>query len=298
MQELRLSSFKTLDLDAKTLFDSYFSRFPPTISEYTFTNLFMWRKKYKFCYTELENTLYLMRTDLDDGKIHLFPPIGKTLSETFPVLKELMNHEKKSMEIQRIDNVSLTSEPRLPITVISDRINWDYVYLTKDLAHFEGGKYANIRKKLNRFEKEYSLEFKRLDKEQIQICLAMQEEWCAMRSCQDHEELNAEHLGIREIVELWDVLKFDGGLLYTGNKMIAYTLGELLNPKTLVTHVEKANPHYDGAYQAITKRFNMLYEQKTEFTNREQDLGDEGLRTAKERLQPVKFIEKVNLILQ
>ncbi len=293
MQELRLSHFKKLDLDSKPLFDSYFSKFPPTISEYTFTNLFMWRKKYKFFYAELDNTLYLMRTDIDDGFIHLFPPIGKRLTEVYGVLKNFMEYEKKTVEIQRMDAALLTAESDLPILIKSDRNNWDYVYSTKDLARFEGGKYANIRKKLNRFEKEHQLEFKRLNKEQIEVCLAMQEEWCAMRSCKDDE-----HLGIREIVELFDVLQFDGGLLYAENKVIAYTLGEYLNPTTLVTHVEKANPLYDGAYQAITKRFNMVYEQKAEFTNREQDLGDEGLRTSKERLHPVKFIEKANIILQ
>ena len=297
MDSLRISQFKPIDLDTKDLFDSYFSKNPPTISEYTFTNLFMWRKKYHFLYTELDNILFIIRTDIDDQIIRFFPPIGKDVSQVIPVLQEFMEHEKKAVQIERFDSALISVDPRLSVKNIEDRNNWDYIYLTKELAHFEGGKFANIRKKLNRFEKEHPVEFKRFDKHQIDVCLAMQEEWCAMRRCDEYDDLKDEHQAIREIVELWDILKFDGGLLYTNGKVIAYTLGELLNPNTLVCHVEKANPLFDGAYQAITKRFNALYENKTEFTNREQDLGDEGLRTAKERLHPVKFIEKVKVFL-
>jgi hypothetical protein len=38
--------FGDLTLEDKSLFESGLSRFPPSISEFTFTNLFIWRHRY------------------------------------------------------------------------------------------------------------------------------------------------------------------------------------------------------------------------------------------------------------
>jgi len=238
-----------------------------------------------------------MRTDINDNKIHFFPPIGGVIKETLPVLKEFGQYEKKQVVIERFHTSNLPDDWNFKVSVQNDRDNWDYVYSTKDLASFEGGKYANIRKKLNRFEKTHQVEYKRFNENQIELILSMQDEWCEMRKCEDDDDLSAEHAAINEIFTLWDVLQFGGGVLCKDEKVLAYCLGEKLNSNTLVTHIEKASLDFDGAYQSITKNFNLDNLGWTEFTNREQDVGDEGLRTAKERLQPIRYIEKSVLSL-
>jgi hypothetical protein len=79
--------------------------------------------------------------------------------------------------------------------------------------------------------------------------------------------------------------------------IIAYTLGEWLNPTTIVCHVEKANPKpsYFGAYQAISKNFADNCARGFELINREQDIGEPGLRRAKESYNPVRMVKKFML---
>jgi hypothetical protein len=66
-----------------------------------------------------------------------------------------------------------------------------------------------------------------------------------------------------------------------------------LSSKTFVIHLEKANPQFNGSYQMI----NQLYvqnevEEHYPFTNREQDMGLEGIRKAKISYAPIRLIKK------
>nr|MBP9500495.1 DUF2156 domain-containing protein [Acetoanaerobium sp.] len=86
------------------------------------------------------------------------------------------------------------------------------------------------------------------------------------------------------------------GGIYIDNNLEAFTFGELLNPDTVVVHVEKANPEIRGLYTAINKLFLENEFPDVEFVNREEDLGLEGLRQAKLSYKPIKLVEKYTLI--
>ena len=85
---------------------------------------------------------------------------------------------------------------------------------------------------------------------------------------------------------------FKGAIICIEDKCAAYTFGEMLNPETLVIHVEKAHTQYEGGYQVINNLFLKNYWKNVKFVNREQDLGIGGLRRAKESYKPIKMIKK------
>ena len=80
--------------------------------------------------------------------------------------------------------------------------------------------------------------------------------------------------------------------------MQGFTLGELLNDNTAVIHVEKAVSEFHGIYAAINQMFCADSFKNTTYINREQDLGNEGLRKAKLSYHPAKFVEKFRIKLQ
>jgi hypothetical protein len=43
--------FREIRLEDAAIFNEYFQKYPPVISEYTFTNLFMWRSYYQLSWT-------------------------------------------------------------------------------------------------------------------------------------------------------------------------------------------------------------------------------------------------------
>jgi hypothetical protein len=74
--------------------------------------------------------------------------------------------------------------------------------------------------------------------------------------------------------------------------IVAYTIAEKLDPDTVVVHYEKGCPDYKGVYQAINQMFLENLQGAFKWVNREQDLGEEGLRKAKLSYNPVDFLKK------
>jgi hypothetical protein len=64
--------FKPLSIEEKPLFDTLFKCFPPLISEFTFTNLFIWRHTYQLKISRLKGFLCLLS---DQGENSFFFPL-------------------------------------------------------------------------------------------------------------------------------------------------------------------------------------------------------------------------------
>ncbi len=90
-------------------------------------------------------------------------------------------------------------------------------------------------------------------------------------------------------------LGFQGGAILIEDKVEAFSLGEQLNGNTAVIHFEKANPSITGLYAAISQYFCAEEWSNFKYVNREQDLGLEGLRKAKESYYPDHLVDKFNL---
>jgi hypothetical protein len=113
-----------------------------------------------------------------------------------------------------------------------------------------------------------------------------------MRQCEDDEGLEQEQEAIYEALDNLNALGFKGALLFVDDKCAGYTFGEMLNSDTLVIHVEKAHMDYEGGYQAIGNLFLNNIFAEVSLVNREQDLGVEGLRRAKESYKPIRMVKK------
>jgi len=300
-----LSTGKPIEITDKKLFDEYFHKYPPETSEFTFTNLFMWRNYYNFLFMEFKEHLILFSNDYlknrrkpinTDSKdyIYFFPPIGPRPDEIIVELFENIHN----IEVHRVpENISenlIENEKfnKLNLACIEDRNNWDYVYNKDEILNLAGNKYRQNRRWLQKFFNNYDYEFKLLTGDLVEKCKELQLEWCIMRACTEDESLEAEQEAIYEALDNFDTLGYSGGLLCVEDKCAAYTFGEMLNNKTLVIHIEKAHMEYEGSYQAINNLFLKNCCADAVFANREQDLGIEGLRRAKESYKPIRMVKK------
>ena len=70
-------------------------------------------------------------------------------------------------------------------------------------------------------------------------------------------------------------------------------MGEgLAKGKMFAVHFEKGIDSYKGIYQYINQSFAAALPKHYVYINREQDLGDKGLRQAKMTYRPVDFVRK------
>ena len=86
-----------------------------------------------------------------------------------------------------------------------------------------------------------------------------------------------------------------GGVLYAGSEVVGFSLGEIIHD-TLFTHIEKADRSVKGAYQMLVNQFAARFaDGRVQFINREEDMGDEGLRRAKQAYHPITQLKKYSI---
>jgi hypothetical protein len=286
--------FKELDLDDKETFNEFLSQDPPKTSELTFTNLFMWRLRFKPLWATWDDCLLIMMQG-DDGKQFGLPPIGpghkdKAIGILLDKIAESSTEPPRLCRVGK-DFVENFVDTKL-YAIAEDRDNSDYVYLTENLTGLPGNRYHRKKNHLNRFLKNYEFEYRHLGQVQPEAFLELQEDWCEMRGCVENPGLYYEDRAIYEALTNSDRLDFKGGAILIDSKVEAFALGELLNPDTAVIHVEKANPEIPGLYVAINQQFCENTWAEVKYVNREQDLGVEGLRKAKLSYYPDHLVDK------
>jgi hypothetical protein len=290
--------FKDLSLEDKATLDLAFKQFPPPISEFTFTNLFIWRHAYQIKISRLQNFLCLFAENGE--RPFFFPPIGEgDVVECCRTLLQSMKEKGVFAKIARFPEelVSRFDWKTEGFAVEFDRDQSDYIYLAEDLIHLQGRKYHRKRNHIKQFKQKYTYEYLPLTPERISDCLRLQTEWCDLRKCEVIPGLYNESTAIQEALRHFETLGVRGGTILINGRVEAFTLGEPLNPETVVIHIEKANPAFEGLYPLINQAFLEKTWLGYTYVNREQDLGDEGLKKAKESYFPHRMVNKYTLCL-
>jgi hypothetical protein len=184
------------------------------------------------------------------------------------------------------------------LEIVEERGQWDYLYLASELSTLSGRRFHKKKNLLSQFQKQYRYEYRSLSGGCVETVLKMQTEWCRWHDCEQSETLLAENDAVARVLIHWnDIPGLCGGIIRIDGVPVAYTLAEPLNNTTLVIHFEKAANGVKGAYQAINYLFCNDVGKNFLYINREQDLGDEGLRRAKLSYNPVDFSRKCAVIV-
>ena len=110
----------------------------------------------------------------------------------------------------------------------------------------------------------------------------------------ENERLQAEERIIRRLMDEYTLLGLQGGFISVDGKVVAFAFGERVGD-TLYVHFEKANRNFDGAYEAINSLFVREFASGAFYVDREEDMGDEGLRKAKMAYCPIKTVDKYEI---
>ncbi|MFA6282523.1 MAG: phosphatidylglycerol lysyltransferase domain-containing protein [Desulfurivibrionaceae bacterium] len=284
-------TLRPLTLDDNQFVTEYLRRFPPEVSELTFTNLFAWRHTRPIWIDEFRESL-LFFTETKTGLAILGNPVGPvSLPEVFT---------EYTSRIAGADRFPKDKIPEFLLdgaTIVEDRDNADYVYRREDLATLAGRHFTKKRNHINQCLAAYDCQYEMITPETVPECLAMQDRWCAARDCKTEPGLCGEYRAIVETLRNYREFPLTGGAIRIDGTIEAFAVGERLNPSTAVWHFEKAMPQFHGLGQLINQWFTR--ENLSEFTyvNREQDLGIPGLRKAKESYFPDHLVEKVRIVL-
>lgn len=295
-------TFNPITIEDKKIIEKYLCDYKFTTSEYSFTNLLIWRKGCDIQYTIYDKVLIIKKRDFK-GKYHFMQPIGYTKENLKKIIEELKEYRKiNDMEFLFKDVESSFLEDLKEIYgdeayIQEDIDNFDYIYLSEKLISLSGKKLHSKKNHYNYFIKNYDYAVKDFSEDGVkEDCISAAEKWLD-KKYNGNDYLKYEFDGISEIITYMNELNLKGMAVYVDNTVAAFTIGECVNNHMAIVHIEKGLPEINGIYAFTNKTFVENYLSSVKYINREQDLGLEGLRKAKRSYYPVKLEEKycVNL---
>lgn len=282
--------FRKVTISDKARMDEIFDRFQTEISERTFASVYAWRNyATRSRLSMFEGHLLISWRRERYGDL-LLPPVGPEPAATISKLS--------SEKPQGFNGFFCLTEPTVTelrrggLDPESLRDEWDYVYRTQDLAMLAGPAYHTQKKEIRKATSQYQLSFEPMTAEHRDASLQLEELWCNLKSCSADRLSAAEDAALKESLLDFGPLRLVGGVVLIEGRIQALTVGERLNTNTAVVHFEKANPEIRGLYPFISQQFCEKVLAGYEFVNREQDVGEQGLRRAKEGYHPHHFVEK------
>ena len=290
--------FKPIELDDRDVIQEFLERYQPQTSEWTFTNLFIWRSHYRFQWSVHRDWLLVLCTT-GANSLHALQPVGPpSRLEVVRMFLKWLQDEKKEEEprMERADQVLVSEiQGATDLLIESTRDQFDYVYRSEDLIGLAGRKYHSKRNHISKFRRNHSFTYAPLSKDHVKGCLELAEGWCQLRRCEEDMNLLDEWEAVREALKNFGALNIKGGVILIENKVQAFALGELLSRQTAVVHIEKANPEIPELYAVINQQFCERSWGNVSYVNREQDLGEPGLRKAKLSYHPDHLVEKFRI---
>ena len=279
----------------KDTYTPYFQASPVHYSEYSFFCLWAWLHAYPLEIAYTENLCWFK----SDGPLPgMFGPAGNW-NAVADWDKELAHFKPGDVIYDVPGQVRDILAGREGLRFTPDRDQFEYVYSVKDLVGLKGKAYAHKRNRVRAFLDGYEWDYYELTPELFCEVMDFQERWRVHReetmTPEEAASLDDEDLAIRNAFDKWEEFKLCGGVIKVDGKVIAYTIAEELDPENLDARFEKAFPEYAGSYQAINFMFLKNHGTGYKYVNREEDMGELGMREAKESYNPIMMLEKYQM---
>jgi uncharacterized protein len=290
-------NFEPISLDKQDKYLEYFSQFPQKASDYSFINLWGWADVYGLYWAWSDQMVWIKQTI--PNEVFWAPVAPWPEIDWNRCFDEYLDSRAVFHRVPEDLMVLWQEKMGNRIFIEESREHWDYLYDVNELTQLGGRRFHKKKNLLNQFKKNYDFQFVPLDVEMIGIAMALQEDWCTWHDCQSLDALAAENLAISRVLGSWEKLEGPmGGAILVDRQMVAYTIAEPLSKDTLVIHFEKGNVDFKGTYQAVNQMFLEYFGQPFKIVNREQDLGEAGLRKAKLSYNPSDFLKKYRISLK
>ena len=284
--------FIPLDIELKDSLHPRLSLTSDGVSEFTFAGLYLFRNKYNYRISRNgEDGGFIISGEQpahgeEKAKTFFMTPCGAPDWETLESLFATHDYWKNISESVLSPVREMLKERG--IVAEEDRDNFDYLYYRTDLAELAGKKYHKKKTHVNNFLYAYpDYEQKPMNPGLVPAAIEILDRWQ-----QDRGE-GGDYKAAREALDLFNSITLRGSIFFVSGKPAAYCLGEsIARGKMFAIHFEKAIDEYKGIYQFMNQAFAAALPRFFTLINREQDLGNEGLRQAKMTYRPCGFVQK------
>lgn len=297
-------TFEKIKLEDKELIDRYLEKKVYRSCEMSFANIFLWCRFYPTKYAIVEDALVFLGESEEEGMSITFPAGEEPqIRRALEVMMAYFQERGAPFHMHLVQEQEFELLERWypgQFEILYDRDAADYVYETEKLTTLAGKKLHGKRNHINNFKRDYpDWSYEKINEANREDCFQMAMKWRTDHVCEHDPENDGENEEKRDemcvslnALRLLEELGLVGGLLRVDGEVVAFTIGEPLNPDTFVVHIEKAFADIQGAYPMINQQFVEHEAQDYKYVNREEDTGSEGLRKAKLSYRPAFLVQK------
>ena len=277
---------RPIDVTDKAHFDSIFMQLQPRVSELTFAGLYLFRSVHEYCLSLIGESVVVLGKGYD-GTHYCLPPLGGDTTSACNLLLD------GGLELYGADDLLVSRFlHNVDCIIIEARDSFDYLYLREELADLPGSRYHKKKNRIKYFTARHTYEVYRLNQQHLCGCLQLLDEWGRVAEVEGNRSFGLEMDATVEGLAQAESLGLEGVVVMIEGVVRAFAVGERLNRETAVCHFEKADHFMEGLSQLVNREFARLLFSDCRYINREQDLGEPGLRNAKLSYHPVELVKK------
>jgi len=282
--------FQRLTLANAPMFRPFFTHTYSRLCDYVFGTLLIWRDMWPTYIAGYDDIVFI-RTEVSKGQMSYMMPIANDPAHAIDVLDSFDPGDKLFHNIPG-SGIELFKQRFRNVTVSPIEIGGDYIYEAESMATLSGRKLNGQRNHRNYFERTWKHHYDDITEVNVDDVKAFIDHKAVPASSALFEEGNRKTL---EVLENPDIYNVSTMVLYAEGKVAGFTLGTLLGDTLYVT-VEQADRDYRGAYPKLASAFVSKHLDKGAlFVNREDDIGNEGLRKAKLSWNPCEVVERFSI---
>ena len=282
--------FQQFDVSKYKEYKDYWLRCDEYSSDMSFVILWAWKDFFGYEIAWEPDLLWMRQTRPD---LRWLAPAGSWHRDDWE--KQLLEHVGPEADFVDVPKALVQIwQQQLGAKIVAEenRASFEYLYNVEELATLAGNKHMKRRNRVNKFRRQFDARYLTLTPEMTERVRELQNSWTHDENEFMTKMLAAEGEGILRVLDHWTELGMIGGAIELDGRLIAYTLAEPVTDDLIMIHYEKGLPEYHGVYQIINKDFCENDARSFKIANREEDMGDEGLRQAKLAYGPCGFVEK------
>lgn len=294
-----MEQFKKITIEDRDILAKFINGCEHRACDYSIGNLVLWGNVYNTQYA-VDHDMLFIKFEKDKKYYFSFPMGNGDLKQAFEWLisycaGENIEFRMTLVEPSMFEKIEKIYPGEYEISYMRD--NADYVYRMEDLRDLSGKKYHGKKNHINKFLKTNGeWVYERITEENLDDCIEMVKAWCVENGCCEDKSKADEICVLTRGLRYREELHMVGGIIKVKGRIVALTMGEKSCDDMFVIHFEKAFADVDGAYPMINQQFIIHELSEYTYINREEDMGVEGLRKAKESYRPTFMVEKGTLI--
>ncbi|MCR4784734.1 MAG: phosphatidylglycerol lysyltransferase domain-containing protein [bacterium] len=290
--------FKSITLAEKQLFRRYVRNSRSAYNSFMYW--YAWAVDDRIVYAEDEEAVYLKSYYLAGKNAYLTPFLKDpqySIASSLSKIQQLLEPDQFIWVPQDAkDKIERDCPGLMRFEVQRDFA--EYIYRTQDLINLEGHAYRSKRNRISSFGRKHpNLVYQDYEPRFYEECLALDRAWKSHKPLDIGEKVEGgatrsiEYRALERALKSVEAVGAKACVITENGRVAGFTLGCMASEDMVVIHFEKCHPEYRDMYAWMSHEFLQRCWSGVTYVNREEDLGEQGLRTSKLSYNPIGFAQ-------